>query len=149
ACWPRSLSCPRWTGSSTTRRAGFHDDVVLGSHYASRRRGGDRARRRFGALLDRTHFAAQTERRVDQTHVAIGLRKIAQHPTGERVDLLGQQTHVVAAREQTVEQLASFGVAALQDVIVDQPEAAREKRAFARRQAVARILAFVAQDEFA
>ena len=55
---------------------------------------------------------------------------------------------VVAARKQTVEQLAGFGIAALQDVIVDQPEAAREKRAFARRQAVAWVFGFVAQHEF-
>jgi hypothetical protein len=32
----------------------------------------------------------------------LSLRKIAQHAPEERIDLFGEQTHVAAAREQTV-----------------------------------------------
>src|SRR5260370_23070586 len=87
-----------------------------------RGRSGDQVLLRLGALLDRAHFPAQTERGVDQTDVAEGLRKIAQHAARERIELLGQQANVVAARKQSVEQLAGFGVAPLQDVIVEEPK---------------------------
>jgi hypothetical protein len=42
-----------------------------------------------------------------------------------------------------------FGITALENVVIDQPEAAREKSAFAGRQAIGGILSFVAKDEFA
>ena len=59
--------------------------------------------------------------------MAVGLGKIAQHAAGYRIELLGEQTDVVAAREQTIEQLSGFRVAGLQYVVVDQPEAACEE----------------------
>jgi hypothetical protein len=57
------------------------------------------------------------------------LRKIAQHAASQRIDLLGEQTHVIASREQALEKLASVCIAALQYVISDQPEAARQESA--------------------
>src|SRR5262249_8749858 len=104
---------------------------------------------RLGSVLDRARLAAEAERRIDQADVAIGLGKVAQHPPSERIKLLRQQAHVIAARKQAIEQSTRFRATALQDVIVDEPEAACEKRAFARRQAVARVLAFVAQEKLA
>jgi hypothetical protein len=42
------------------------------------------------------------------------LRKIAQHAASQRIDLLGEQTHVIASREQTLEKLSGIRIAALQ-----------------------------------
>jgi hypothetical protein len=42
-------------------------------------------------------LAAKIQGAVDQANMAIGLRKISQHTTGKRVELFGEQTHVVAA----------------------------------------------------
>ena len=58
---------------------------------------------RFCALLRRARLPTQIKRTVDQTDVTIGLRKIAQHAAGQRIKLFGKQTHIIAAREQTVE----------------------------------------------
>ena len=80
--------------------------------------------------------------------MTISLRKIAQHAALYRVELLGEQTHVIAAREQTLEQFSSFSITPLQDVIVDKPEAARQERALPLRKAIPRIVAFIAQHEF-
>jgi len=46
---------------------------------------------------------AQVERAVDQPDVTVGLRKIAQHPAGQRIKLFGEQTDIIAAGEQTIE----------------------------------------------
>jgi len=81
--------------------------------------------------------------------VAIGLRKIPQHAAAPRIELFGEQAHVIAAREQTVEQLAGVRIAVLQYVIVDEPEAARQENAFTCGQAIAGIFGFVPQNEFA
>ena len=64
--------------------------------------------------------------------MTISLGKIAQHLASERINLLGKQAHIIAARKQSVEQAAGFRVTTLQCVIIYKPEAAREKRAFAR-----------------
>jgi hypothetical protein len=81
--------------------------------------------------------------------MTVGLGKIAQHAAAQRINLFGEQAHVVAARKQTVEQLAGFRIATLQYVVIDKPEAAREKSAFVGWQAIAGIVAFVAKEEFA
>jgi hypothetical protein len=46
--------------------------------------------------------------------MTVGLGKIAQHAAAQRINLFGEQAHVVAVRKQTVEQLASFSTATLQ-----------------------------------
>jgi hypothetical protein len=35
--------------------------------------------------------------------MAVGLRKITQHAAGERIVFLGEQSHVIATREETIE----------------------------------------------
>ena len=80
--------------------------------------------------------------------MTIGLWKIAQHTAGQRIKLLREQADVIAAGEQTVEKVARLRVAALQYVIVDEPEAARQESSFACGQAIAGVLGFVAQNEF-
>ena len=104
---------------------------------------------RFGALTRRARLPVQIKRAVDQTDVTIGLRKIAQHPAGQRIKLFGEQSHVIAAREQTVEQLPGFRIAALQYVIVDEQKAARQKSPLTCGQAIAGVFGFVPQNEFA
>ena len=51
----------------------------------------------FGSLLRRPGLPAQIERAVDQSDMTIGLRKIAQHAAGQRIELFGKQSHVIAA----------------------------------------------------
>src|SRR4029077_1811120 len=46
-----------------------------------------------------------------------GLRKISQHAAGYRIELLGKQTDIVAAREKTIEQLPRFRITPLHYVI--------------------------------
>ena len=94
-------------------------------------------------------WPAQIKRTVDETDVAEGLRKIPQHPAGERIDLFSEQPHVVAAGHQTIKHLPRFHMAALQDVIIDEPEAASQKSAFAFGKPVSGVIGLVAQDEFA
>jgi hypothetical protein len=101
-----------------------------------------------GALFRRAFLPAQIERAVDQTDVAIGLRKIAKHAAGQWIDLFSEQTYVIAAGEQTVEQLPRFRIAVLQYVIIHEPKAARKESSFAWGQAIAGIFGFVPQNEF-
>src|SRR5262249_26280812 len=63
----------------------------------------DRRSLPFGALFHRAVLPALTERGVDQTDVTIGLRKVAQHAAGQRIEFFREQAHVIAAREQTLE----------------------------------------------
>jgi len=42
----------------------------------------------FGSLLGRASLAAQVQSAIDETNVTVGLRKIAEHTTGERVEFL-------------------------------------------------------------
>jgi hypothetical protein len=80
--------------------------------------------------------------------MAVSLRKVAEHAAGQRIDLLREKADVVAAREQAVEEPPGFGVAALQHVIIDEPEAAGEEGAFARGEAVDGVLGVIPQNEF-
>src|SRR5262249_15570964 len=107
----------------------------------------DRRPFRLGAFFHRAFLPTQTERRVDQTDVTIGLRKIAQHAPGQRIKFLGEQTHVIAAQEQAGEQLARFRTAALQYVIVDEPKAARKESSFAFGKSVSGVFGCVAKNE--
>src|SRR5271165_4042538 len=80
--------------------------------------------------------------------MAVGLRKIAEHAAAGGIELLRKQAHVVASAEQPLEESFRVVVPALQDIIVHEPEAARQERALARREAVAGVLGFVPQNEF-
>ena len=64
-----------------------------------------------------------------------------------RIVFLGEQADVVAQREQPLEQAPRVVVAAEQHVVVGQPEAAGEERAFAGGQSVVGRVAVVAQHE--
>ena len=75
--------------------------------------------------------------------MTIGLREIPQHAAILRIKLFSKQAHIIAACEQAFENRPSFHVAPLQYVVVDQPEAARQKSSFARRQAIVGIFCFV------
>jgi hypothetical protein len=79
--------------------------------------------------------------------MTLGLRKITQHATGQRIKLLSEQADIIAAQEQAGEQLARFRIAALQYVIVHEPKAAREERSFAGGQAVAAVFGLVAESK--
>jgi hypothetical protein len=80
--------------------------------------------------------------------VTVGLGKITEHLAVQRVNFLGEQAYVVAAGKQSIEEFASLGMATLQYVVIHEPEAARQKGAFTRWQAVGRVLGLVAEHEF-
>src|SRR5262245_52925962 len=90
---------------------------------------------------------AEVVRRADQRHVREGLREISELAFRTRVVLFGEQANVVPEREQVLEHLARFVDAAEQREVVYVPEAAREERALAWRQAIFRFLGAIAQHE--
>src|ERR1700733_2143536 len=85
------------------------------------------------------------ESAVDQPNVAIGLRKVAEHSASGGIELLGQQSDVVATSEQTFEEPLRILVSTLQDIIVHQPKAASQERAFARRKTIDALVRFITQ----
>src|SRR5262249_18129604 len=80
--------------------------------------------------------------------MTVSLWEIAQHAASQRIELFGEQTHVIAAGNQTLKQFSGFRMTPLQDVIVDKPKAARHKRAFTFRQTISGIFDFIAQNKF-
>jgi hypothetical protein len=103
----------------------------------------------FGsALLSWPNLATEVKRAINDADVTVSLWKIAQHSAFEGIKFLCQQANVVATREQTVKQPASFRIATLQDVIVDEPKTADQKCSFAAWQAINRLCRFVTQNEF-
>jgi hypothetical protein len=104
---------------------------------------------RGGTLLRGARFSTEIECAVDQADMAVGLREIAQHPTCAWIELLGQKTDVVAARHEPLEKSPRLRVPSLQDVVIDEPEAAHQECAFARRKTVASVFGFVPEHELA
>ena len=90
---------------------------------------------------------AEVERGAEQRDVRERLRKVAHLPLETRVVFLGEQAEVIAQREEPLEEAQRIIATAEQYVVVGEPEAAGEKRAFAGRQAVVSVLAVVAQHE--
>src|SRR5579862_4309867 len=80
--------------------------------------------------------------------MTISLRKVAEHATRDGIVLFRQKPDVVATGQEPLEHTLSIFVASLQYVVIDQPEAAGEEGALARRQTVRRILRLISQDEF-
>src|ERR1700761_3191691 len=90
---------------------------------------------------------AQTMRRIDEREMRESLRKVAEVATVVRIVFLRQKPHVIAQSQQPLEQSASLVVTTQQHIIVDQPEAAGEKGALARGQAVDCGPGVIAQDK--
>ena len=61
------------------------------------------------AMLRGSARPRQIARGVDERHVRERLRKVAQHPPSLRIVFFGEQSHVVAQRQQTLEQLFRLG----------------------------------------
>jgi hypothetical protein len=57
--------------------------------------------------------------------MTIGLWEITQHAARQWVNLFSEKSYVVTSREQALKEPSSFGAAILQDVVLDEPEAAR------------------------
>ena len=77
------------------------------------------------------------------------LRKISQHAMCAGIKFLGEKTNIITKCQEPRIQYFSVTPAALQEVIVNEPKAAGEKRAFARRQAVDAAFGFVTHDQSA
>src|SRR5262249_35789984 len=88
------------------------------------------------ALIQRLLEPCQVERTVDERYMGECLRKITDQAAGTRIEFLAQHSDVIAQGQQSVEQATGVRQAIFQDVRIDQPEAAGEERAFARRQAI-------------
>src|SRR5579863_6331425 len=81
--------------------------------------------------------------------MTIGLWEITEHAARQRIKLFSEKSHVVTPREQTLKEPASFGAAVLQDIVLDEPEAARQKGTLTGRKSVAGLFSFITPDEFA
>ena len=87
-------------------------------------------------MLSRTKCPCQVVRCVDQGDVREGLWEVADEAFGLQVVLLRQEAKIGSQREQALEQRSRILVAALQNVIVGQPEAAGEKDSLLAAKAV-------------
>src|ERR1700687_516829 len=100
----------------------------------------------MSALLHRFFGAREVERAVYQRDVGKRLWEISEQALRHRVILLAEQAEVVTQRKQPVEKRARIRKPLLQDIGIDQPEAAGEKHPPTRRQAVIGA-GLVARDE--
>src|SRR5689334_5885673 len=100
-----------------------------------------------GALLGGSLSPGQVVGGVDQGDVREGLRKISDLAREARVEFLGEQSDIVAQRQQTLEELARLVDAPQQGIVVGQPKAAGEKGTFPGRQAVLDLSGVVAHDK--
>ena len=116
---------------------------------SSRRRASPCRSRMIGALLGGLRRARQVECAVDQRHMRECLRKIAEQLARGGIVFLAQQADIVAERDQPLEQGVCVVEPAEHHIGIDQPEAARQERAFARRQPVVRARGVVAQHQTA
>src|SRR5687767_3967736 len=90
----------------------------------------------------RTAGVLQGEGSVDEADMREGLGKVAEKLAGRRIDLFGEQSHVISPAGQGVERRVGFVELPLQDQALDEPERAEEKGAFA-----ARLIAAVPEDQ--
>ena len=79
--------------------------------------------------------------------MTIGLGKVAEHSASDRIELLGQQSDIVATREQALKQPSRIFVSILQKIVVDQPKAASQESALAGREPIDAVLGFIPQDK--
>lgn len=77
----------------------------------------------LGAILRRRHRMRQVMRRVDERHMREGLREIGDEALGLGIILLGELADIVAKRDEPLEEMPRLVEAALQDVVVREPEA--------------------------
>src|SRR5215472_5670386 len=114
--------------SSAVARADAAWPGVYGRHRLKIKEGSRGGLRSLAPLLRRANIV-QAHRRSDESKMRECLREIAKLPLRRRVVFFRQQAHVIAQREQTLEQGACFGIPMLQFVIVGKPKTAREKHA--------------------
>src|SRR5437762_12995553 len=78
-----------------------------------------------GPLVSRLGGPRKVVRAVDERDVREGLREVSDLPPRVHVVLFREQSHVVADREQPLEQAARLVHAPGQDVRIHEPEATR------------------------
>ena len=89
-----------------------------------RRRRLRRPRVRAAAMLRRPARAREVARRIDDRHVAERLREVTQHAARPRIVFLGEQAHIVAQREQSIEEPDRIALATDEAQRVGEPERA-------------------------
>src|SRR5438270_10021687 len=78
----------------------------------------------FGPMLRGSVGPTQIMRGVDQCDMRESLRVVSHLPPCRWIVFFGEQTEIVAQREQPIEQCAGVIVPALQNVVVGEPKAA-------------------------
>ena len=99
------------------------------------------------ALLSRLAIMGKIAGCIDQSKVGKGLGKVANQLPTARLVFLAQQSHIIAKRQQPLEQVQRLLAAAEHQISVRQPKTAGEEYALTSGQAVVRHLRIVTQDE--
>src|SRR5713226_5928702 len=99
------------------------------------------------AVLSRALESRQLQRGVDERNVGARLRAVAHQTPRAAIVLLRDQPDGVGEPDQPLEESAGLFAAALQDVVVGQPERAGEEGPLARRQPIDTGAGLVAVDE--
>jgi hypothetical protein len=100
-----------------------------------------------GALFDRLLGAREVISAVDQRQMRKRLRKIADQALGALIVFFTQQTDVVPQGNEIAEKPLRVGNAALQNVGINEPKAAGEKRAFFWREPVVCLFRVITHDK--
>src|SRR4029078_4450178 len=140
----------RWSRTSEGVAADIAEEAIGGPAADKRTRLGTHGA--IAALFRRTRRflksdASEVERRAEESDVRKRLRKGAGLPAQQEIIPFGKQPDVVTERQEALEQSNGVGAATQKDVIVGQPEAAREKRGFPLGQTVVSLGAVVAKHE--
>src|ERR1700731_4495062 len=100
-----------------------------------------------GTLFGWTLASRQIESGIDKGDVREGLREVPELASEAWIVFLRQKADIVAQGQQALEQFAGLADAPLQDEVVGEPKAAREKHPLAGRQPVDHLSGVVATDE--
>src|SRR5439155_8463399 len=101
----------------------------------------------LASVLRRALGPRQVQRGVDERDVGERLGEVAQQAPRSAIVLFREQPDVVGEPDQPLEESAGLLAAALQDVVVGQPERAREEGSLARWQPVDTGTGLVTIDE--
>src|SRR5579871_3078103 len=94
-------------------------------------------------MMNRREPSCQVVRRVHQCNVRESLGKVAGLTMQLDVILLRKKTDIIAQSEDTLKEISRFSVATLQNIVVGEPEAARDKRSLGGIQSVDRRRSFI------
>src|SRR6266481_2621623 len=101
----------------------------------------------ISTLFRRPVIAGKIIGGIDEANVAERLREVSHLALRPGVIFLRQQPHVVAKCQQTLEHRARLGDTALENQVVNKPEAASDECSLAGRQSIFRFPTVVTEDD--